>query len=1051
MTIKKAMLSVSFVLTMFLVHAQVDQLGLGFGGSLMDYCIDQNETIWVGVDVAGLFKSEDRGASWQRMNNQVVSEHVSEIFVHPDDENLMLLGTRGALLRSIDRGQTWTDIRSGFPAHSNSGSPSVAIQSIIVDPHNHDVIYAAQGDRRDASKESMAFADDFYANGRIYKSTDRGLTWKNLRSSYGSVMSDQANIFQLAASNQIEGTLFAATSRGLFVSYNGGNKFKKVSGLPHDRILSVAISPDNNNEVYVTLDFDQSKGYGVYKSSDLGSTWIERNNGVPFTNEGKGIKPYHIIIDWKDNNKVYIAGTEGGAIWKSSNRGASWSNVYRGRVQDQGWGSYGGNFLKAYGFAMSPIDNNFLIAGEHWSHKTEDGGGSWYNVYSTNSSPYKNNGADFTVSDYVVPSPTVEGLVLMGQYDNGLYLSNDGGTTWENKRGEMAKDGVSNYLVSVTDIAFAVNGDIYVVLDRSYYEYAGGFVVKKSTDNGATWSIVLDGKKGTTDFYSWGAYHGLETHPTDPNTVFITSFDPKQHVTIRSQDAGATWEKIGYHESEGQDLPHKLVRQLEVDEKNPNTMYAVAGRNNNTDGRIYKSLDAGVSWVTINDTNLHDPRDISIDPNNSDIIYAAVTPHETMGGIYKSTDGGVTWMHKVGAAVGTKSADLQAQITANDDFFGATSVRVHPDNSNTILATFGAATGQWFGDYRPGYGVGISYDGGDSWKLIGQSLIRYGRLYHIEFDLFDHNIIYTGSGGSGGFKIDLSELIDEQSKLQGLIDQLKTDESQVTIAMMEEIGIKGMNDDNLSLYQTELKASVDDLYMNAQVQFIVDEVNTADVTTLDIVLQRLGDGQAHLITEDMLEEIGVVNLYSELMFEYHDALGALDETTTLSAIQEVIDQANIDGSLILVNTYLERRDITYGEDFFNFLGLTGMKEEYQTNYDTAFLAATLPLDVQDFQSIVTRVTEVLDTPVIPPLANSLDVEFSLFPNPVKDRLKITLGNASFGDMNIRIIDLSGQQVLEKRIKLESKKVINVAGLAKGVYLIQIESNGINTVSKFVKE
>ncbi|UXX81002.1 T9SS type A sorting domain-containing protein [Reichenbachiella carrageenanivorans] len=1035
-------------MSLYSTQAQVSQLGLGFGGSLMDYHIDQNETIWVGVDVSGLYKSDDRGASWQRMNNQIVSEHISEIFVHPDDANLIILGTRGALLRSTDRGETWTDIRAGFPAHKSSGAPSLAIVSIVVDPHNADILYAAQGDRREAAKGSMANSESLYGRGAIYKSTDRGLTWVNLRSSYGNNIPGSANIFALAASNQVEGVLFAASSRGLFKSTDGGKKFSYVYGLPHDRVTSVAIAPGNNNKVYVTLDYEDANGYGVYKSTDFGSTWAAANNGIPQAYEGGNLQPYHLIIDWSDNDVVYMASAEAGCIFKTINGGASWTNAYRGRVEDQGWSSYGTKYLKVYGFAMSPVDNKFLIAGEHWSHKTSDGADSWYNVYSTNSSPYQNNGADFTVSDYVVPSPITQNLVLMGQYDNGLYRSTNAGTTWENKSSEMRKNGVSTYLTAVTDIAYAVNGDIYVAIDMSYYvANGGGFVIKKSTNGGVSWSTVLNAKKGSgSEFYNWGIYHGLETHPTDGDIVYVTSYDPGGHMTIKSEDAGATWNKIG------QQPDNRLIRQLEIDESDPDIMYAVAGTANEKEGRLYKSIDAGINWTTVMSSgDYRDYRDLAIDPKDNETLYLAATPNGGVGGVYKSTDGGATWTTLVTASVGTKSDRLNAEIQANGNFFGATSVSVHPDDSDILLATFGAATGQWFGDYRPGYGLAISKDAGVSWDLVGRNIIKYGRLYHIEFDPLDHNVIYTGSGGSGGFKIHLDELIDTDNALGALIDQLRLDETAVDIAYLTGLGITGLQASKVSNYQTDLLDQVDEIYMMSQVQFIVNEANLADVTALEQLQQYLADDQAQLITEELLVASGITNVYSELFFEYQWALAVLDGQATQDDIQAKVNEANRTGSLGLINIYLEREDISFADAFLQELALSNVRETALLDYKAALAKADLPITNAQIQMLVDQINEELGGEESEVTAVEEMIQVNIYPNPTAGELRVEW-NGKHTVVTLEVSDLAGKPIMILNEKNQNAiSVFDVSQLRPGLYIIRIADGFATHTLRLVKK
>ena len=89
-----------------------------------------------------------------------------------------------------------------------------------------------------------------------------------------------------------------------------------------------------------------------------------------------------------------------------------------------------------------------------------------------------------------------------------------------------------------------------------------------------------------------------------------------------------------------------------IDPTNPNVVWVGTGENNNQnnviygDG-IYKSEDGGKSWKNMGISNSDHISGIAIDPNNSNIVYAAAygSSRDAGGdrGIYKTVDGGKTW------------------------------------------------------------------------------------------------------------------------------------------------------------------------------------------------------------------------------------------------------------------------------------------------------------------------------------------------------------------------------------------------------------------------
>jgi hypothetical protein len=81
---------------------------------------------------------------------------------------------------------------------------------------------------------------------------------------------------------------------------------------------------------------------------------------------------------------------------------------------------------------------------------------------------------------------------------------------------------------------------------------------------------------------------------------------------------------------------------------------------------------------------------------------------------------------------------------------------------------------------------------------------------------------------------------------------------------------------------------------------------------------------------------------------------------------------------------------------------------------------------------------------------------SIYPNPVKNRLNLTLASSSAGTANIIVSDISGKVMLQKVVQATEGNQnfsLNVAGYASGIYLVKISTNKDDVIStmKFVKE
>jgi len=78
--------------------------------------------------------------------------------------------------------------------------------------------------------------------------------------------------------------------------------------------------------------------------------------------------------------------------------------------------------------------------------------------------------------------------------------------------------------------------------------------------------------------------------------------------------------------------------------------------------------------------------------------------------------------------------------------------------------------------------------------------------------------------------------------------------------------------------------------------------------------------------------------------------------------------------------------------------------------------------------------------------NDVDMKVQIFPNPASNQLNITVANET--TMNVEMFDMTGKTVLQRQ-NMDSRAVINVAGLMQGYYTIRIITND-NTIIKKIQ-
>ncbi len=197
----------------------------------------------------------------------------------------------------------------------------------------------------------------------------------------------------------------------------------------------------------------------------------------------------------------------------------------------------------------------------------------------------------------------------------------------------------------------------------------------------------------------------------DPTNAMVFYFGACAGGIWKTIDGGIYWRCI----SDGF-LGSAAIGAIAVARSDRNVIYAGTGETeirldvSYGDG-IYKSTDAGLTWVH---AGLHATKHIGricIHPSNPDIVYVAALgdafgPNEERG-VFRSRDGGATW-----EKVLYRGADA-----------GSVEISMDPNNPRILFAAFWEARRSFWNlsSGGPGSGLFRSTDGGDSWEEISRA------------------------------------------------------------------------------------------------------------------------------------------------------------------------------------------------------------------------------------------------------------------------------------------------------------------------------------------
>ena len=244
---------------------------------------DQQDTVFIGTQRDGIFRTTNGGESWVRDENDFTN--VMSIKRIPGTQTMYIaaqVGSRGKVLKTEDGGDNWEEIYT----EKTDGS---LVGTIAFDYNNPNIIYIGN------------------SKGGIFKSEDGGNTWKTLLWADSGV--------RVIVVNKINTSIvyFGTSNTGALISRDGGSDFEEIRS--SGQIFNIVVHPSQENIVYL------SDKEGLLKSNDYGSNWEVLNTLV----KPEEVASRGLAINPRNGEEIFY--TSGKAFYKSINGGDTWKTV----------------------------------------------------------------------------------------------------------------------------------------------------------------------------------------------------------------------------------------------------------------------------------------------------------------------------------------------------------------------------------------------------------------------------------------------------------------------------------------------------------------------------------------------------------------------------------------------------------------------------------------------------------------------------------------------------------------------------------------------------
>lgn len=530
--------------------------------------------LWGPNKERGLYRTEDGGRTWEQVLFIDENTGCVDVAIDPANPDIVYaaawqvrrdgfsggnpatgFGPGSGLFRSQDGGKTWAKMTNGLPDRP-MGRCGLSIYR--KDPR---IVYAVvQTDKTPTTIEGQPAKEGGNPEtGGIFRSSDRGLTWKKLNDLcprpfyYGKIRVDPSDdqwIWVLGIPMYVSrdgGRTFTndgapgvhpdnhalwidpRDSEHLILGGDGGLSFTHDRGKTWEHLKNLPISQ------FYAVGVDQRKPYYVYGGLQDNGSW----GGPSATRNLEGIT----LADWyrvlggdgfvckvdPTNYETVYAEAQYGALARVNIRLGGTAGI-RPKVE-KGAPVYRFNWNSP--LVLSPHNPRTLYYGGNRVFRSVNRGDQW-DVISpdlTRGKPGPSSNAGHTLTA-IAESSLKPGLLYAGSDDGRIHVTRNGGSLWTERTDQVPGLPTDRWITCLECSKFT-EGTAYLTIDRHRNDDRAPYLFKTS-DYGRTWQPLHSGLPAE------GSVHVVREGMVNPNLLFAGT----EFGLFGSLDGGTSWHAL---------------------------------------------------------------------------------------------------------------------------------------------------------------------------------------------------------------------------------------------------------------------------------------------------------------------------------------------------------------------------------------------------------------------------------------------------------------------------------------------------------------------------